>query len=135
MSSDQPPVHLMPPPSCPFLPIASPILKHSKINKHPHPHLTPHRMQCLSVCLPMKTHQSDKDTKLSVHFKCSYYSKTLLLQRCLTIMIPIIIALGSTIIIPATTVFASVTIIHYAFLFCKCFLFLCHLSFTLGSDG
>lgn len=56
-----------------------------------------------------------------MHLKCSYYSKNLLRQRCLTIIIPIIIAVGSTIIIPATTIFASVTITHYAFFLSEVF--------------
>lgn len=119
----------MPSPSCPHL--------HPHYEALPDQRTSPPCIAC-SACpcaYPWKPTKSDKDTKLSVHFKCSYYSKTLLRQRCLTIIIPIIIAVGSTIIIPATTLFASVTITHYAFFFLKCFSLLCCHSLTLGSDG
>lgn len=116
---------------------------------HPNPALLPHTealpdqptsptppIACSACpCAYLKpTHENPSQTKT---LNCQCISnfliivKILLRQRCLTIVIPIIIAVGSTIIIPATTFFASVTITHYAFFFYKCLIhFFCFSAVT-----
>lgn len=87
------------------------------------------------------THEKPPSQTKTLNCQCISNFLTIvkiLRPRCLTIMIPIIIAVGSTIIIPAITFFASVTITHYAFSFFMCLVhfFVCLLSFLdFGCDG
>lgn len=114
-----------------------PIPKHSQI-KHP-----PLPIACSACpCAYLEPIHEIPPTRTKT-LNCQCISDVLLivksyLQRGLKIIIPIIITVGSTIIVPATTIFASVSITH-AFFFYKSlvhfFVLLCYPSFTLGSDS
>lgn len=113
-----------------------PIPKHSPI-KHP-----PLPIACSACpCAYLEPIHEIPPTRTKT-LNCQCISDVLIivksyLQRGLKIIIPIIIAVGSTIIIHATTIFASVIITH-AFFFYKLgpfFVLLYYPSFTLGSDS